>query len=295
MGLFDKKYCDFCGNKIGLLGNKKFEDGNMCKECAAKLSPWFSERKKSNRAELEAQLQYREENRQAVAAFQPTRTIGKNMKLMLDENAGKFMVTSASDLMKANPDVLDFSQVTGCSLDVQESRHELKDKDKDGKSVSFNPPRYEYSYNFYVTIHVNAPYFDEMSYSISNGYIKTGEQPMNTMASSWNMRRADIGLRSGVDRYNEYLAIGNDIKEAVDYMRSRGQGGMMQGQPMVQPFPQQAPQMQQTGFQQAPQMVQPGFHQAPQMMPQTESICPHCNARLGGGAKFCEYCGGQVA
>ena len=109
------------------------------------------------------------------------------------------------------------------------------------------------------------------------------------------MRRADIGLRSGVDRYNEYLAIGNDIKEAVDYMRSRGQGGMMQGQPMVQPFPQQAPQMQQTGFQQAPQMVQPGFHQAPQMMPQTESICPHCNARLGGGAKFCEYCGGQVA
>ena len=26
MGLFDKKYCDFCGNKIGLLGNKKLED-----------------------------------------------------------------------------------------------------------------------------------------------------------------------------------------------------------------------------------------------------------------------------
>ena len=22
MGLFDKKYCDFCGNKIGLLGNR---------------------------------------------------------------------------------------------------------------------------------------------------------------------------------------------------------------------------------------------------------------------------------
>ena len=87
------------------------------------------------------------------------------------------------------------------------------------------------------------------------------------------MRRADIGLRNGVDRYNEYLAIGNDIKEAVDYMRARGQGGMMQGQPVVQPFPQQAPQM----------------------MPQTESICPHCNARLGGSAKFCEYCGGQVA
>lgn len=27
MGFFDKKYCDFCGAKIGLLGNRKLEDG----------------------------------------------------------------------------------------------------------------------------------------------------------------------------------------------------------------------------------------------------------------------------
>ena len=47
MGLFDKKYCDICGEKIGLLGNRKLEDGNLCKECAAKLSPWFSERRSS--------------------------------------------------------------------------------------------------------------------------------------------------------------------------------------------------------------------------------------------------------
>ena len=34
MGFFDKKYCDICGEKIGLLGNRKLEDGNLCKECA---------------------------------------------------------------------------------------------------------------------------------------------------------------------------------------------------------------------------------------------------------------------
>ena len=28
MGLFDKKYCDVCGAKIGFLGNRKLEDGN---------------------------------------------------------------------------------------------------------------------------------------------------------------------------------------------------------------------------------------------------------------------------
>ena len=47
MGLFDKKYCDICGEKIGLLGNRKLENGNLCKTCAKKLSPWFSDRRNS--------------------------------------------------------------------------------------------------------------------------------------------------------------------------------------------------------------------------------------------------------
>ena len=29
MGLFDKKICDICGEKIGLLGNRKLDDGNL--------------------------------------------------------------------------------------------------------------------------------------------------------------------------------------------------------------------------------------------------------------------------
>ena len=47
MGLFDKKYCDVCGAKIGFLGNRKLEDGNLCKDCAGKLSPFFSDRRNS--------------------------------------------------------------------------------------------------------------------------------------------------------------------------------------------------------------------------------------------------------
>ena len=47
MGLLDKKYCDICGEKIGLLGNRKLEDGNLCKDCAKQLSPWFSDRRRS--------------------------------------------------------------------------------------------------------------------------------------------------------------------------------------------------------------------------------------------------------
>ncbi len=46
-GLFDKKICAICGGEIGLLGNRKLEDGNCCKNCASKLSPWFDERRHS--------------------------------------------------------------------------------------------------------------------------------------------------------------------------------------------------------------------------------------------------------
>ena len=81
------------------------------------------------------------------------------------------MVTRARNLVEANPDVLDFADVTGCNLDIDESRSELKRKDKDGKEVSYNPPRYEYSYDFYITIFVNNPYFDEIRFQINSSSV----------------------------------------------------------------------------------------------------------------------------
>ena len=50
--LFEKKECSVCGGEIGLLGNRKLEDGNLCKSCAAKLSPWFSDRRQSTVEEI---------------------------------------------------------------------------------------------------------------------------------------------------------------------------------------------------------------------------------------------------
>ena len=43
MGLFSKKICDICGGEIGLLGNRKLADGNLCKNCAQKLSPFMTD------------------------------------------------------------------------------------------------------------------------------------------------------------------------------------------------------------------------------------------------------------
>ena len=277
MGLFDKKFCDFCGNKIGLLGNKKLEDANMCKDCASKLSPWFSDRRHSTKADIEQQLQYREQNKAAVSAFSATQTLGKHTKLMIDENARKFMVTSASDIYSANPDVLDYSQAVACDLDVRESRTEIRRKDANGNSVSYNPPRYEYSYDFHVIIRVNHPYFDEMKFSISNGSIKVGEQPMNPgQSAGWSVQRSGFNPLSGnrINDYYECVDLGNQIKAAVDAMRMGGNvsmaiaggmavPGMQPGMGMQGGMPQQGfqPGMQ-PGFQQG---MQPGFQQG---MPQ---------------------------
>ena len=152
MGLFDKKYCDICGEKIGLLGNRKLEDGNLCKDCAKKLSPWFSDRRRSTVEDIKGQLAYREENREKAAQFRTTRSFGEDRKVLLDEDHRWFTVTRARDLAEANPDILDFDAITGCRMDIDESRTELTREDADGKDVSYVPPRYEYSYDFFLII-----------------------------------------------------------------------------------------------------------------------------------------------
>ena len=91
--LFEKKVCSICSGDIGLLGNRKFEDGNMCKTCAAKLSPWFSDRRNSTVAEIEEQLAYREDNKKAVAEFLITRSFGSSPQILIDEDYEKFLVT----------------------------------------------------------------------------------------------------------------------------------------------------------------------------------------------------------
>jgi len=171
MGLFDKKYCSVCGEKIGFLGNRKLEDGNLCKECAKKLSPFFSERRQSTVEDIKKQLAYREDNKAAVTAFHVTRTMGGNTKVLLDEDNGRFLVCPEHNWQEANPDVLDFSQVTGCDVDIKENRHEIMNRKSDGTEESFNPPRYEYDYDFFITIHVNAPYFDEIRFRLNDSSI----------------------------------------------------------------------------------------------------------------------------
>lgn len=170
--IFEKKSCDICGGEIGLLGNRKLEDGNLCKECAKKLSPFFSERRRSTVEQIREQLDYREANKDRVAGFNTTRTLGGDTKVLLDEDAQCFIVTSSSRWCDANPDVMDFSQVTGCDSEVRETRTEIYRENSEGHRESYDPPRYDIDYDVYLTIHVNSPYFDEITFKVNDSRIE---------------------------------------------------------------------------------------------------------------------------
>lgn len=85
MGLFDKKECSICGAKIGLLGNKKLSDGNMCKDCEKKLSVWFKNRKESSISDIQNQLTKRESNKEELNVFNATRAYGEFGCILIDE------------------------------------------------------------------------------------------------------------------------------------------------------------------------------------------------------------------
>ncbi|MEE1280726.1 MAG: DUF4428 domain-containing protein [Acutalibacteraceae bacterium] len=181
MGLFDKKFCDVCGEKIGLLGNRKLEDGNLCKNCAKKLSPFFDERRHSTVEQIKEQLAYREQNKSAVAKFKATKSYGNGKKVYVDLSANKFVVARGAGWRDDNPDVIDFSQVTSVNTDVKEHKREIYYTDPNGERKSYSPRRYEYSYEFKVTINVNSPWFDDINLELSES-----NRPDSTYSPAYN-------------------------------------------------------------------------------------------------------------
>lgn len=296
MGLFDKKYCDICGEKIGLLGNRKLDDGNLCKNCAKKLSPWFEERRHSTVEDIKKQLAYREANKEAVRQFSVTREFATDTyHVYLDERQGKFAIARKLD-EETNPDILDLSQVTSCRMEVDQDRHEEQYRDQDGKMRSYVPPRYRYSYAYRMKISVNSPWFDDMDFDL-NG-LRVEEQDRGRM-----MQMEQTG--------NEIVAVltGRGMPGMGGMQRGSQQPGMMnQGmyghQPMMnQGMYSQQPGMNQGMYGQQSGMYgqQPGMNSSAYPQQQTASMAAAAYTQTNGSwvcscgatntGRFCEFCG----
>ncbi len=169
MGLFDKKYCDICGAQIGLFGNRKLENGNCCKDCVKKLSPWFSDRRSSTVEDIKRQIAYREQNQRELENFSYSEKIEcpGTMKILIDRPGARFVATRSDDL-SGNPDIIPLRAVKDVIIEVTEDADEVMDKNAEGKEVSFDPPRFEYEYAFKCRILVDVEWFDDISFEVSS-------------------------------------------------------------------------------------------------------------------------------
>ena len=304
MGLFDKKICDICGEKIGLLGNRKLDDGNICKDCNAKLSPFFTGRRKSTLEDIKQQLAYREQNKQKLASFHPTRTLGTSKKVYIDDAAGTFIVTSRSNWRDDNPDIILLSQVTACNVDIQEDRDEVYQKTPDGRSVSYNPPRYEYSYDFQVQILVNSPWFNEINIDLDNGAkpdSRYSEEYRRLEQTAYSIRDALLGTTTAFGAQPGYAQqpYGQPaFAQGAQGFAQPAQPYAPQGQPYVpqgQPYAQQ-PYAQPAGYGAAAAGVAGaafGGMQQPAPAVGGAWFCPNCGTQNSGG--FCQNCGAPRA
>lgn len=260
MGLFSKKSCDICGGEIGMLGNKKLEDGNMCKNCAKKLSPWFKDRKHTSLADIKDQLEYREVNQAEVEKFNPTLTLGTRTLVMIDEDNSKFIVTSAKKWRDENPDVFRFSDVLGCEMTIDHSSYDETEDDKDGHSVKTGIVNH--TYTFKETIRVRNPYFDTLDFDLGSVHEETGTRNsgLNLGGININLGAVNSGGSEHSAEYYNLVNIGQEIKTTL--MEAR-----------------------QDARQQAAQAA----------MPKVAVTCKCCGANtIPDAAGRCEYCGGAA-
>ncbi len=307
MGLFDKKQCAICGKSVGMLGSRKVEDGTICTDCVKKLSPFFSERKKSTVAEIKAQIDYREQNRQNLNSFNPTRTFGNGTKVYLDDNQRKFVVSRRSDFRAENADIIDISQVSNVRYEVEEHRDEIYMDTEDG-SRSYNPPRYEYEYEITVYINVNSPYFSEIEFELTDrrpdsrytDEFRRCEQMANELVMALGGNAGPMGNNMG---YQQPMQ-GGYQQQNMGYQQPM-QGGYQQQnagyqQPMQGGYQQQNAGYQQPmqgGYQQQnagyQQPVQGGYQQQntgyQQPAQNAQWFCPNCGTP--NTTNFCQNCG----
>ncbi|MCQ2482478.1 MAG: DUF4428 domain-containing protein [Clostridia bacterium] len=208
MGLFDKKYCDFCNEKIKFLCNRKLEDGNMCSDCAKAISPLLTDRRKTTVAEMKEHLQYREANKSRIQLLAGPEILGDgNTKLYFSKKADVFAVTSAklANFTTANPDVIDMASVSNVETETKEHKEEIYYKDSEGNRKSYVPRRYKYSYDYVVRIYVNSPWFDEIEFNLNSSRV---EQQNMVLSNKYSAMMNEINMRIGE-------AIRRDSKNSV--------------------------------------------------------------------------------
>lgn len=205
MGLFSRKECDVCKKKLSLAEGLKCLDGSICSECKKKMSPLFTDYKNTPIEKIKEHLVYREENKSRVKVFVAAETFGEYPKVMVDRKHNWFVVTKVTKLSDENPDVFDLSDIQNVLVEIEENKRELHFTNKKGKTCSYKPARYEFTYQFKVNIQMNHPFIKMISLKITKEDVKIISE----------MQDKEVMVQSN-EKYQESLQVANALKDALE-------------------------------------------------------------------------------
>ncbi|MDO5671518.1 MAG: DUF4428 domain-containing protein [Actinomycetaceae bacterium] len=113
MGLFDKKVCELCGEKAGMLTKLSLQEGFLCGDCKKKLSDFSDGWKQKTVANVQEHLAAREANKQLVPQFRASRELGPDRFFHVDDAQGRFLFAFGRDFKQGNPQIFQFGQMAG--------------------------------------------------------------------------------------------------------------------------------------------------------------------------------------
>ena len=235
MGLFSKKTCCICGDKVGLLGGLKLKDGDLCKECKKKLSPFFDDAKESTVEDIKKQIEAREENYKQLDNLEINKIYGEFGVILIDETNKKFValkdtsdslfgsqkvVTGIEDVKDKNPDIIDFKDVEDVEVKIIQTNRE-EHQTINGQQVSYDPKHYTYMIGFDVIIKVKHPYIKVMRLSIKEGTVQIYNEGLRKQDDYiTGFVKDKLGLQRVENKAVHYdnLSIHNLVEKAMQIM-----------------------------------------------------------------------------
>lgn len=323
MGLFDKKFCDVCGEKVNTLTQQKLSDGYLCSDCKHKLGSFTSGWKQRSVQDVKKHLELREQNKQKYQQFSCSATAGgRDDAIQVDFNNRRFIFAIDNrDYRSGNPQVFEFSQLQDFWLE-QEFRT-LSDSDSDGipdSQDNFDNRQMNNGFGgmmngmnnmqaSMVNVPLSAQPFIRNSSSFSSSGIKEVSgitacfrvtDPYITDVISFDVSY-DISSNNQMELMQAYEA-GVQIMQLCQQIKqgggqqpmNQGYGQPMQGgyQPMNQGYGQPMQggyQPMNNGYTQAQQPMNNSYAQPQQPVQNAAWFCPNCGTQ--NTSKFCSSCG----
>ena len=161
-------------------------------------------------------------------------------------------------------------------MDIDESKTEIEYRDANGDRQSFNPPRYAYSYDFYIVINVNHPYFNEIRFQLNSESVDNDEETLLDGPNAMRSLRDGFRPNAGAMRGSSLTSNREEVRASVEYQQYEAMGFEIRD-----------------ALLQVRQQVREEVIAA--AAPKTAVTCPFCGATTTPDVNgCCEFCGGAV-